>query len=201
MAQHDITDLIVRIEAAGGTVDQLLAIDRVIRLRGALVACNRASEFAAHALVEKAERGAAARDKAQRMLDRIRAGQTLFTRSSQSGWLITGPVADLQPGQHVTVTKSDGSTSIVTVGSVHGVYEKQGVDYAVAAFADYTPRSLDAGGARVRFDTSTTASGSGSCAECDRYSSSLRPVVDSSGIPGMCCPRCAALDVVERSFA
>src|SRR5688500_4423128 len=75
MAQHDLTDLIARIEAIGGTVEQLLALDNVGSNSGAdlhnlngwdskeygypIYAWNRKAEAAAYQYVEALELKAA----------------------------------------------------------------------------------------------------------------------------------------------
>lgn len=41
----------------------------------------------------------------------------------------------------------------------------------------------------------------GICDECDEPRRNLTKCYDSSGILGMCCPRCAAMSRYERSFA
>ena len=61
MAQHDLTDLVTRIDAIGGNLDQLLALDNVEDQRRygvGVVAWNRKAEYAAYELVEKMEAAA-----------------------------------------------------------------------------------------------------------------------------------------------
>lgn len=64
MAQHDLTDLVTRINAIGGDLDQLIALDDVEQARNnvagipAVFAWNRKAFAAAHDLVERMERRA-----------------------------------------------------------------------------------------------------------------------------------------------
>ncbi len=84
----------------------------------------------------------------------------------------------------VTVTKKDGTTKTEHVRAVSRPFDVQGVPHVYG----YIQR---------------VASGSGSI--CDECGEALRgrgiPCVDSSGIAGTCCPRCAQLPAWERSFA
>jgi hypothetical protein len=64
MAQHDLTDLVTRINAIGGDVADLLALRDVEDLTGrvadtGVIAWNRKSQTAAYELVERMERRAA----------------------------------------------------------------------------------------------------------------------------------------------
>jgi hypothetical protein len=59
MAQHTLTHLVTRIEAAGGTADQLLALTDVEMAGGEVFAWNRRAESAAYSLVDRVERNAA----------------------------------------------------------------------------------------------------------------------------------------------
>ena len=56
MAMHDITDLGPRIEAAGGVVAMLLALDGVVLVEGELTALGHESRRQALHLVERLER-------------------------------------------------------------------------------------------------------------------------------------------------
>lgn len=58
MAQHTLTHLVTRIEAVGGTADQLLALTDVEMICGEVTAWNRRAESAAYSLVERLERNA-----------------------------------------------------------------------------------------------------------------------------------------------
>lgn len=185
MAQHDITALIARIETAGGSADQLLALDNIQQIGDQVIAWNRKAEAAAYELAEQIEAKAAARRRTDSVRAAVAAGQTCFTKTSRGDWIIVGPVEAVVVGRTVTVTKADGSTRQVRVAEVSGPFEKPGFRYSSATFVDVTPRTRT----------------SGRCAECGGYSTTLTTVLDSSGIPGACCPRCARMDQVERSFA
>lgn len=204
MAQYDLTELADRIAAAGGDPTQLLqAHERIMRLGDAYVACNRQAQYAAYDLVTAWERAAAtkaaeekkAQDRqaaAAEMLNKVKAGLTLFAKDPQTGWIIVGPTAALTPGAQVEVTKANGETKTVRVASVIASFSKAGVDYSTARFADL-PRV-------VNTLSRSAAPTRGCCAECGTYSTHLTVVADSSGVSGACCPRCARLDSVERSF-
>lgn len=61
MAMHDVSDLGPRVEAAGGAVAMLLALDGVVLVEGELTALGHQSRRAAVNLVEQLERQAAIR--------------------------------------------------------------------------------------------------------------------------------------------
>lgn len=56
--QHDLSDLVTRIDAAGGTTADLLALDDVALVGGDLIAWNVRARSAAYARVERMERAA-----------------------------------------------------------------------------------------------------------------------------------------------
>lgn len=58
MAQHNLNHLITRINAAGGTTDQLTDLTDVAYVGGDLIAWNRRAEQAAYAAVDAAEAAA-----------------------------------------------------------------------------------------------------------------------------------------------
>jgi hypothetical protein len=82
---------------------------------------------------------------------------------------------------YVTVTKKSGETKLEHISGK--VWSGNGVHlYAI-------------------FQRQPTASAHGQrCAECGRPGAKIE-CSDSSGIRGLCCPRCAALSQYERSFA
>jgi len=115
MAQHDLTDLVTRIEAVGGTVDQLLALSNVARVCGDVIAWNRAAEFQAHSLVERLEQAARGPAITQRQADYITA--------------LGGTVTD-------AMTKAEASTLIDQL--------KTGGAYRTVASATYGPGRVHA---------------------------------------------------------
>lgn len=72
--------------------------------------------------------------KAQRMLDAVKAGQSLFSRTPEGMWTVVGPVDDIVTGATVTVTKASGETSQVIIGKVGPVFTAQGCSYRVGGF-------------------------------------------------------------------
>lgn len=81
--------------------------------------------------------------KAQRMLDQIKDGKTVFTKSAHGTWYVIGPAADIRPGADVTVTKADGTTKPVHVTTITSTGEKQDTAYAMATFTNATPARRD----------------------------------------------------------
>jgi hypothetical protein len=103
---------------------------------------------------------ASAKEKAQRMLDQVRDGKTVFTRSADQ-WLIVGPADRMIPGHTVDVTKADGTVKTVRVHTLHKRGEVQGVTYQVAEFTP-APTGVAPGGKRGGYRTvSNSAFGEG----------------------------------------
>lgn len=58
-----------------------------------------------------------AKDRAQSLLDQVKAGKTIFFRAGKD-WMIMGPSATVRLGARIPVTKADGSVSQVIVGLI-----------------------------------------------------------------------------------
>ena len=86
-----------------------------------------------------------------------------------------------KPGDAVTLHKRDGSTSTEVV------------DRVVSEEPNGFICSL--------WKKKAASSRGGSCDECGTHHNTLVGCRDSSGIPGRCCPRCARMSPMERSFA
>jgi hypothetical protein len=114
---------------------------------------------------------------------------TITFRKTQRGeWAVCGPVSAVREGTEVTVTKRSGDTKRVYIERVGRQFQRDGK----AMVYGYI-------GSDRNVETTSTGRG-GICDECDQPRRNLRPCVDSSGIGGMCCPRCASMSPFERSF-
>lgn len=195
MAQYDLTEHAERITAAGGNPDDLLTLDRCSLVGGVYTAFNRGTESAADRLVAKVEYAARKKTTAAAMFTAVRDGKSVFTKDPSSGWLVVGPTATLTEGAHVEVTKASGETKTVRITQVVASFSRHGLDYATARFTDVA-RAVD-----IAPSADFTPAHPGSCAACGKRSGGLAVVPDSSGITAPCCPRCADLDPLERSFA
>mgnify|MGYP000932440191 CR=1 FL=1 len=87
----------------------------------------------------------------------------------------------------MVVTKADGTKKTVTVASVSRSFDVDGVSCVYGAIAEAANKWA-------------THGAGGRCAECGRPGATTM-CSDSSGIQGMCCPRCARMSRYERSFA
>lgn len=74
-----------------------------------------------------------AKDRAQNLLDQVKAGKTIFFRAGKE-WMIMGPAATLQEGARVVVTKADGSADQVIVGLIASDRTVQGTAARTALF-------------------------------------------------------------------
>lgn len=116
-------------------------------------------------------------------------GHVAIGRSdSTAGDLLTGSLAAVIDGEVRTV--GFDANSITTVGIVGGV---RMVAVAVTDRPAVQPQRKPA---RQR-----VAGRGGICDECQQPRRNLQECVDSSGIPGLCCPRCASSPAYTRSFA
>ena len=77
--------------------------------------------------------------RAQRLLDQVKTGKTIYFRAGDE-WMIIGPAGDVQPGQRLTVHKADGSTTEVIVGDVKDDRTVQGTATRTATFRNAPPR-------------------------------------------------------------
>ncbi|WP_336633619.1 MULTISPECIES: hypothetical protein [unclassified Microbacterium] len=77
-------------------------------------------------------------------LELVKQGQTLFTRTAAGEWLIVGRADLIAAGKTVTVTKANNTTTVVTVVSLTGTYETNGVRYSVATFRKSIARKTTA---------------------------------------------------------
>lgn len=139
----------------------------------------------------------------------ISMSATITYRKTRDGeWVAYGPAAMLKPGQQVTVTKRDSSTKQEWIDSVGKPFVVDGVRMAYGYLADVVdgvliPRSESRPAPRPASRRSAGAGQGkgGICDECQQPRRGLIECLDSSGIPGLCCPRCAALPAHLRSFA
>lgn len=100
-------------------------------------------------------------------------------RKINNSWFVQGPASEVKVGS-VAVRKADGSTKTVTVTSVT---QPDAKGLVLGTIANDRPQAS-----------------SSRCAECGRPGATIRRY-DSSGIPGLCCPRCARMSRYELSFA
>jgi hypothetical protein len=139
---------------------------------------------------------------------------TLTYRKSRSEWVVYGPATALKANTMVTVTKRSGETKqeyIETVGkrfTVDGTAMRYGyigvspaqwqtdAERADAAFA----AMLAANAAEAATATTAPRRNAKTCDECGATAHTLHPAVDSSGIPGHCCGRCATQPSYALSF-
>lgn len=124
---------------------------------------------------------------------RTPATAVTYSRLRSGEWGVRGPAAKLAAGYRVTVTRRDGTTSEVVIGRI--LWTGDGVALATI---EYSSSSSSSSSSR---SSSRSSRAGGTCDECGRYSRSLEGCSDSSGIGGMCCPRCASAPSYERSFA
>jgi len=111
-----------------------------------------------------------------------------YSRLRSGEWGVRGPASHLAAGSRVTVGRKDGSTSEVVIGRI--LWTGDGVALATIESSSSSSRS------------SSRSSRSGGIRDaCEEPRRHLTECRDSSGISGMCCPRCAALSSYERSFA
>jgi hypothetical protein len=82
-----------------------------------------------------------AKAKARQLFEHVKAGRTVFTRARDC-WMIIGPTADLRIGERVTVSKSNGSTTIVYPTNLNNANTKLGVEYAVWEFSRNDPAAV-----------------------------------------------------------
>jgi hypothetical protein len=119
---------------------------------------------------------------------------TITYRKTKAGeWVAFGPAAIVRPG-FVTITKRSGESKTELVDRVGRTFTVNGAEMVYGYLAK-TPAPRTA-------STSTGTVGRGGiCDECLEPRRNLRPCSDSSGLVGMCCPRCAAAPSYTRSFA
>lgn len=110
-----------------------------------------------------------------------------YRKTKAGQWVAFGPATEVVPGP-VTVIKADGSTKAETVASVGRPFDVAGKPHCYGYLAAVRP----AGELR--------ATSGEHCEECGR-GGALVECVDSSGIGGLCCRRCAASPAYTRSFA
>ena len=109
-----------------------------------------------------------------------------FRRTKSGAWAVMGPTSIVRPGATVDVVLAKGGVKRVTIESVGKSFRADGAEQCCGYPVN---------------DNRRQAGHSGTCDECGQRSSSLRACVDSSGLGGECCPRCAAQPAYTRSFA
>lgn len=118
-----------------------------------------------------------------------------YTRLRSGAWGVRGPAALLtSPAAgvmaRVDVTRRDGTTKSEAVVEVVWT---DGITTIAAIMPTPRPSSTR--------QSSAPARRGGICDECELPRRDLTECRDSSGISGMCCPRCASMSRYERSFA
>jgi hypothetical protein len=112
------------------------------------------------------------------------AATITYRKTKQGEWVAFGPVDALHVGQ-VTVSKKSGETKTETVVRLGRVFQVAGADmvygYLAPAAPSHSHRSL------------------GDCNECGERRA-VTTALDSSGIAGAVCGRCARMSQYERSF-
>lgn len=137
---------------------------------------------------------------------------TITYRKTRDGeWVAYGPAAAIRTNTYVTVTKKSGQSKReyidrigrpFTVAGAQMRYGYIGTDpEAALAEAEELLATPVADWLASTTRQRPTRRPGGICAECDQPRRNLTECLDSSGIPGMCCPRCAATPRYERSFA
>lgn len=112
-----------------------------------------------------------------------------YRKAKTGEWVVYGPATAIKAGTTVTVTKRSGETKTERVARV-------GRPFTVAG------RQMLYGYIEARRAAAPSAAASGGiCDECGQPRRNLSECWDSSGIAGMCCPRCASYPAYERSFA
>lgn len=115
-----------------------------------------------------------------------------YRKTKKGEWVAYGPSAELSLNGEVTITKASGDSvqrGVVKTGTpfmAGGVSMVYGYLTPLDAALTPSPRTTSTGGI---------------CDECDEPRRNLRACQDSSGITGMCCPRCAPAPAYSRSFA
>jgi hypothetical protein len=129
------------------------------------------------------------------------ATATITYRKSDGMWAAYGPSRAIKPGQQVTITKRSGETKQEWIDSVSKPFTVDGTRMVYGYLADLVDGLLIPRAETAAAPAAASQGRGGICAECDQPRRSLTECLDSSGIPGMCCPRCASLPAHERSFA
>ena len=145
------------------------------------------------------------------MAYRIAAENATYTKLRDGSWGIKVP-GKAVPGQQVTVETRAGARKQEVVGivmwtgadrfsggtaSLCTIGVKGAGGMAPRVPGEFRPVEEPASYQRSPYE----ADDFDECAECGVRSRGMRDCVDSSGITGPCCPRCARMSRYERSFA
>ena len=113
-----------------------------------------------------------------------------YRKTKTGEWVAYGPASLVLPG-FVTVTKKSGEAKQELVERVGHPFTAEGVQMVYGYLAAKAPATArPAGNGR-----------GGICDECGEPRRNLQECTDSSGIGGLCCPRCASQPAYCRSFA
>jgi len=113
-----------------------------------------------------------------------------YRKTKTGEWVAYGPASLVCPG-FVTVTKRSGEAKQELVERVGRPFTAEGVEMVYGYLAAKAPATArPAGKGR-----------GGICDECGEPRRNLQECADSSGIGGLCCPRCASQPAYCRSFA
>lgn len=124
--------------------------------------------------------------------------QATFKKLRDGSWGLNVNTDQAQSGDEVLTIKRDGSRHVLILNQL--VWK--GPDVSFWTFLENAPRPAPS---QPRSESPTPSyrreESGGTCDECGRFSRSLTPCTDSSGIQGRCCPGCARMSRYERSFA
>lgn len=116
---------------------------------------------------------------------------TATYRKTKTGeWVAYGPASVVRPG-FVTVTKRSGEAKQELVERVGRPFTTEDGPMVYGYLAAKVPATARAAG----------KGRGGICDECGEPRRNLQECADSSGIGGLCCPRCASQPAYCRSFA
>ncbi|WP_166345187.1 hypothetical protein [Phytoactinopolyspora limicola] len=126
--------------------------------------------------------------------------RTTFRKTKSGEWVAFGPASIVRPRTSVRVTKRSGQVQTVIIETVGRPFKVDGVDM-VYGYIERPSRAPRAAAPVARQRDNRREGKGGICDECDQPRRNLQECRDSSGILGLCCPRCAAGPAYERSFA
>jgi hypothetical protein len=119
-----------------------------------------------------------------------------YRKTRQGQWVAFAPAATLNrlmldSNRRIEIVKRSGERKVETLESVGRSFVADGREMAYGYLAKSAPAAPKA---------TPNAGRGGICDECGNPRRNLSACVDSSGIGGMCCPRCASMSPYERSF-
>lgn len=120
-----------------------------------------------------------------------------FRKTKTDEWVVMAPVARLrqcldQESGELSVRKANGEWKVVDLARVGKPFTVDGVEMAYGYLRQDE---------KLRQSKPAGSGKGGICDECQQPRRNLRECRDSSGLVGLCCPRCASMADYERSFA